>query len=163
MFEDFVKHRVAHSDTSVLSTPVFFYGMETGEETSTEIEEGKTLIVKYITTGLPHEDGRRTVFFELNGQPRDVTVVDRTIETAIAKNIKADSSDARQVGAGMPGMVVTVAVKPGDVVEKGQKLLSLEAMKMETTMVSDRNGTIKDVFVKPASRVESGDLLLTFE
>jgi pyruvate carboxylase len=163
VYEDYVKHRLAHSDTSAVTTPVFFYGMETNEETSIEIEEGKTLIVKYVTTGLPHEDGTRTVFFELNGQPRDVTVVDRTIETAVAKNLKADPKDSHQLGAGMPGMVVAVAVKAGETVEKGQKLLSLEAMKMETTMVADRDGTIKDVFVKPGTRVETGDLLLTFE
>jgi pyruvate carboxylase len=77
--------------------------------------------------------------------------------------VKADPGDKKQLGAGMPGMVVTVAVKAGDAVEKGQKLLSLEAMKMETTMVSDRIGVVKDIFVKPGSRVESGDLLLTFE
>lgn len=163
VFDEFVKHRNAHSDTSVVTTPVYFYGMETGEETSIEIEKGKTLILKYIATGLPHDDGTRTVFFELNGQPRDVTVDDRKIEAAIGKNIKADKSDSKQVGAGMPGMVVTVAVKAGDAVEKGQKLLSLEAMKMETTMVADRNGKIKDVFVKPGTRVESGDLLVTLE
>jgi pyruvate carboxylase len=163
VYEEFLRHRSGYSDTSVVSTPVFFYGMETGEETNIEIEEGKTLIVKYITTGLPHEDGSRTVFFELNGQPRDVTIVDRTIESAIAKNTKADPADGKQVGAGMPGMVVTVAVKAGDTVEKGQKLLSLEAMKMETTIVADRNGMVKDVFVKPGTRIETGDLLLTFE
>jgi pyruvate carboxylase len=164
VYTDYVKHALAHSDTSVLSTPVFFYGMETGEEASIEIEAGKTLIVKYVTTGIPHEDGRRSVFFELNGQPRDVTVVDRTIESAsIVKNAKADPSDKRQIGAGMPGMVVGVAVKAGDTVEKGQKLLSLEAMKMETTIVAERDGIVKEVFVKPAHRVETGDLLLTLE
>lgn len=163
VYDEFLTHISGYSDTSMVATPVFFYGMETGEETSIEIEEGKTLILKYITTGLPHEDGSRSVFFELNGQPRDVTIVDRSIEAVVAKNVKADSSDKKQVGAGMPGMVVTVAVKPGDSVEKGQKLFSLEAMKMETTMVSDRNGVVKDVFVTPASRVETGDLLLTFE
>jgi pyruvate carboxylase len=163
VFEEYVRHRLAHSDTSVLSTPVFFYGMETSEETSIEIEEGKTLIVKYIATGLPHEDGQRTVFFELNGQPRDVTVVDRTVDAGHAKHPKADPTNKRHVGAGMPGMVVAVAVKPGDTVDKGQKLLSLEAMKMETTMLADRNGTVKEVFVSPGSRVESGDLLLTLE
>jgi pyruvate carboxylase len=164
VYTEFVKHQVDHSDTSVLATPVFFYGMETGEETSIEIEPGKTLIVKYITTGIPHEDGRRTVFFELNGQPRDVTVMDRSLlSTATIKQRKADPTDKRQIGAGMPGMVVGVAVKPGDQLAKGQKLITLEAMKMETTIVAERDGVVKEVFVKPASRVETGDLLLTLE
>jgi pyruvate carboxylase len=164
VYAEFVKHTLDHSDTSVLATPVFLYGMETGEETSIEIEPGKTLIVKYITTGIPHEDGRRTVFFELNGQPRDVTVLDRTLQaTAVVKRQKADPTDKRQIGAGMPGMVVGVAVKPGELIEKGQKLITLEAMKMETTIVAERAGVVKEVFVKPASRVETGDLLLTLE
>ena len=148
----------------MLPTPVFFYGMEPGEEVALDIEPGKTLIVKFLTVGDPHADGRRTVFFELNGQPRDVTVVDRSLESADAKAREGRSRrQAKQVGAGMPGMVVTVAVKAGDTVAKGQKLLTLEAMKMETTIFAERDGVVKDVLVKPGSQVETGDLLLAFE
>jgi pyruvate carboxylase len=57
---------------------VFFYGMEPGEEISVDLERGKTLIVRYLASSEPHEDGTRTVFFELNGQPRSVRVADRT-------------------------------------------------------------------------------------
>ena len=62
----------------MLPTPAFFYGMERGEEIAVEIEPGKTLIIKFLTIGEPHPDGTRTVFFELNGQPREVTVRDRS-------------------------------------------------------------------------------------
>ena len=63
----------------------------------------------------------------------------------------------------MPGMVVLVPVKSGEAVTKGQKLLTLEAMKMETSLYADRDGTVRDVRVKPGDAVETGDLLLTLE
>ena len=163
VYEEFVQHEAKHSDTSVLTTPVFLYGQEVGEETAIEIEPGKTLIVKFLSVGTPHEDGSRTVFFELNGQPRDVTVVDKTIDAKVARHPKADPSDPKQIAAAMPGLVVTVAVKAGDQVDKGQKLLTLEAMKMETTVQADRQGILKQVLVKPGTKIETGDLLLVYE
>ena len=162
VYEDFTAHVRKYSDTSGLPTPAFFCGLEPGEEMSVDIEPGKTLIIKFLTTGDPHPDGKRTVFFELNGQPREVTVVDKSLEPATRQNLKADANDPHHIGAGMPGMVVTVAVKPGDPVKKGQKLLSLEAMKMETTVYADRDARIADVIIKPGSQVEAGDLLMTF-
>jgi pyruvate carboxylase len=113
--------------------------------------------------GEPHADGRRTVFFELNGQPRDVTVVDHSLEPETKQNLKADANDPRHVGASMPGMVVLVAVQPGDPIVRGQKLFTLEAMKMETTINAERDGKVDQVLVKPGVQVETGDLLLMLE
>jgi pyruvate carboxylase len=161
VFEEFAKHQRDYSDTSGLSTPVFLCGPDPAEELSIDIEAGKTLIVKYLTTGDPHADGSRSVFFELNGQPRDVTVVDRSIQPEESKVRRADPNDPHHVGANMPGMVVTVAVQPGDPVAKGQKLLTLEAMKMQTNLTAERDGVIDQVLVKPGTQVETGDLLLT--
>jgi pyruvate carboxylase len=163
VYQEYTAHVRNYSDTSRLPTPVFFYGQELGEEITVDIEEGKTLIIKFLTVSEPHADGTRTVFFELNGQPRDVSVVDHSLEATAAKAVKADPADPKQVGASMPGMVVTVAVKPGDKVAKGQKLFTLEAMKMETTLSSDVQGKVAEVLVKPGSRVETGDLLLRVE
>jgi pyruvate carboxylase len=161
VFEEFARHQRDYSDTSTLSTPVFLCGPDPEEELSIEIEEGKTLIVKYLTTGDPHPDASRSVFFELNGQPRDVTVIDRSIQPEENKTRRADPDDPHHVGANMPGMVVTVAVQPGDPVAKGQKLLTLEAMKMQTNLTADRDGVINEVLVTPGTEVETGDLLLT--
>jgi pyruvate carboxylase len=163
VFQEFTAHARAYSDTSVLPTTTFFFGQEIGEEISVEIEEGKTLIIKFLTISEPHADGTRTVFFELNGQPRDVSVADHSLEASSSRRTKADPADPKQVGAAMPGMVVTVAVKAGDKVAKGQKLFTLEAMKMETTVNSEVDGRIADVLVKPGSRIETGDLLLRIE
>jgi pyruvate carboxylase len=163
VYREFVAHQQRYSDTSDLPTPVFFYGQMPGEEFSLDIEPGKTLIVKFTNVGEPHSDGRRSVFFELNGQPRDVTVVDRNLEPETKSNPKADVANPKQVGAAMPGMVVTVAVQGGDQVAKGQKLLTLEAMKMEATIYAERDGKIAQVLVKAGTPVQTGDLLIAFE
>ncbi|MFM8250310.1 MAG: pyruvate carboxylase [Planctomycetota bacterium] len=163
VYKDFVAHLTRYSDTSDLSTPVFFYGQQPGEEIAINIEEGKTLIIKYLMTGEPRADGARTVFFELNGQPRDVSVVDTSLKIDAKTNAKADPANPLQVGAGMPGMVVTVAVQAGDQVAKGQKLMTLEAMKMEATIYAERDGRIGQVLVKAGTPVQTGDLLVQFE
>jgi len=163
VFDDFVAHEKSYGDTSAVPTPAFFYGLEPGEEIAVDIEPGKTLIVKFLTVGEPHPDGRRTVFFELNGQPRDVTIVDRALDADLPQRRRADPAEPSHVGTSMPGMVVTVAVQPGDSVRKGQKLLSLEAMKMETTIYAERDGTVGEVLVSPGTQVETGDLMLIVE
>jgi pyruvate carboxylase len=160
---EYEDHLRKYSDTSVLSTPVFFHGMVPGEETSIEIEPGKTLIVKFLTVGDPHPDGTRLVFFELNGQPREVVVQDPAVAVEGTKRRKADPGDPMQVAAPMPGLVVSVGVNAGEQVARGQKLLSMEAMKMETTLYAEHGGRIAELLVKPGTQVEAGDLLVRFE
>jgi pyruvate carboxylase len=163
VYADLVAHQAAYSDISVLPTPVFFYGMEKGDEISADIEPGKTLIVKFLTIGDAHLDGRRLVFFELNGQPREVSVVDKALAGEIATHPKAEPGNAKQVGAPMPGLVVNVAVAPGEEIAAGQKLVTLEAMKMETTVYAERPGKIAEILVRPQMQIESGDLMIRLE
>jgi pyruvate carboxylase len=163
VFPELAAHQSKYSDTSVLPTPVFFYGMEPGEEASIDIERGKTLILKFLAVGEPHEDGSRTVFFELNGQPREVVVTDRSLAGKVAAHPKAEPGNSLQVGAPMPGLVVRVAVEPEEQVVVGQKLFTLEAMKMETTIYAERAGTVAQVLVQPGTQVDAGDLLLRYE
>ena len=162
VFADFAAHRAKHGDVSVLPTPAFLEGPKPGEELSVDIEPGKTLLIRLLTVGEPHVDGTRTVFFELNGQPRSVSVADKSLEAKVQRRPKAVVGDAREVGAPMPGLIVTVAVKPGDVVTKGQKLLSLEAMKMETTVYAERDGKLAEVLVAPGTPVEAGELIARY-
>jgi pyruvate carboxylase len=161
VFEQFIDHQRQFSDVSVLPTPVFFHGISAGEEIAVDIEPGKTLIIKFLTVGDVHHDGTRTVFFELNGQPREVTVADRSLQGEIVERLKADPKNAKQIGASMPGLVVVVAVQAGDQIVAGQKLLTLEAMKMETTILADADGKVADVHVVAGAQVETGDLLIT--
>jgi pyruvate carboxylase len=163
VFMDFQEHELKYGDTSTIPTANFFFGLQSGEEISIEIERGKTLIVRYLTTGGVREDGTRTVFFELNGQQRDIRVVDRSVEAVRPRHPKADATNANHVSAPMPGKVSSVAVRAGQKVEAGERLLSIEAMKMETAVYSPREATVSDVLVKVGSVIEARDLLLTLE
>src|SRR5262249_38164976 len=138
----------------------FFFGPDKGRENLVEIEPGKTLIVKLQAVGEAHSDGKRTIFFELNGQPREVEVADRSLASSVRETPKADPADPNQVGAPLPGLVVGVAVNAGDPVRKGQKLLSIEAMKMETTLYAERPGRVAEVLAVVGNQVKTGELLI---
>ena len=163
VYEELLTHQARCSDVSVLPTPVFFYGMEKGDEISADIEEGKTLIIKFLTVGDAHADGRRLVNFELNGQPREVSVVDRSLVGVVQAHPKAEVGNPKHVAAPMPGLVVRVNVAAGEKVTAGQKLVTMEAMKMETTVYAECAGTIVEVLVRPQLQIESGDLMLRLE
>jgi pyruvate carboxylase len=163
VFDEFLTHQEEFSDVSVLPTNLFFYGQAPGQEASIDLEPGKTLIVKFLTVGDPHTDGRRTVFFELNGQPRSIDIRDWSLDAETQARPKADRNRPDEIGAPMPGLVVAVAVREGDTVAAGQKLLTLEAMKMETTIYAEREGTVTEVLVVPRDRVDANDLLLRLD
>ena len=163
VFLDYEKFVKQYDNTSVIPTPAFLYGMQSGDEINVEIEPGKTLIIRYLTTGESRPDGLLTVFFELNGQPREVNVPDRSAEATVHRNPKADPDDPAQVAAPMPGKISSVMVTKGTTVKAGDRLLSIEAMKMETAVYSPRDGTVKDVLVKPNSVVTAKDLLVVLE
>ncbi len=162
VFLDFASHRRDFGDTSLLPTPVFFYGPEVGEELSVEIDAGKRLIIRLLAVSDPDAKGRRTVFFELNGQPRNVVIQDKNAAADVTARPVATGAPG-EVAAPMPGAIVTVNVTVGDEVKKGDVLLSLEAMKMETSVYADRDGRVTEVFVKSGDQVDAKDLLLKFE
>ncbi|HEV2691069.1 MAG TPA: biotin/lipoyl-containing protein, partial [Bryobacteraceae bacterium] len=163
VYQDFAKHREKYDNTSVIPTSAFFYGLQSGQEISVTIEAGKTLIIRYLTTSEPHEDGTRTVFFELNGQPREVNVVDHLLEGHLHKQPKADPDDPDQIAAPMPGKISNVSVTKGQPVKSGERLLSIEAMKMETAVYSPRDARVASVEVKQGQVVAARDLLVTLE
>lgn len=163
VFKKFAQSREQYSDVSVLPTPVFFYGMKPGEEVGVEIERGKRLIIKFLAFGDPHPDGTRTVFFELNGQPRQVNVRDESLKADIKVNPKANPSDPGHVGAPTPGLITGVFVQAGDKVERNDKLLTLEAMKMQSTIYAPADGKVVDVVTEAGATVEAKDLLVVLE
>ena len=160
VYLDFQKHVEQFGDTSTIPTANFFYGMKPGEEASIEIERGKTLIIRFLTMGQVREDGTRTVFFELNGQPRAVNVVDRSASALVKKHPKADPDNAAHIASPMPGKVSSVAVRAGQSVKKGERLLSIEAMKMETAVYSPRDAKVGEICIDAGVAVEARDLLL---
>jgi pyruvate carboxylase len=163
VFVDYAAERLSFGDLGSLPTTVFFYGMESGQEISVDLERGKTLIVRYVTTSDPHEDGTRTVFFELNGQPRSVRVADRSQVAKRPPQRKVEPGNLAHVGAPMPGTVVTVPVHVSQKMQRGDVLVTVEAMKMETTVRAERDGTIKEILVQPGMPVDTKDLLVILD
>jgi len=163
VFVKFARGHQSWGDVDVLPTPEFYYPMEKGSDIAVELEPGKSLAIKFLTVGEPHPDGTRTVFFELNGQPREVSVRDRSLEVTEQAKPKADPNVPGQIGAPIPGVVSTVAVELNQQIKKGDRLLVMEAMKMQSTVYSPVGGTVKAVYVHPAQQVESKDLLLIIE
>ncbi|MBI1920438.1 MAG: pyruvate carboxylase [Geobacter sp.] len=160
VYPEFDKYRQEFSDTSVIPTPIFFYGLEPGQETSIEIQPGKTLIIKLNAVGKVHPDGTRDIFFELNGQQRQVTVRDQSVVTEEAVRQKADKSNPKHVGAPMPGKVLKLNVKAGDSIKAGDVLMVTEAMKMETNIKAKEDCVIAEVKFKEGDKVEKEDLVV---
>jgi pyruvate carboxylase len=156
---ELMRHQQEYSDTSVVPTPQFFYGLEPGQETSIEIQPGKTLIVRLVQVGPLAKDGTREVYFELNGEGRAVTVRDQSAAKDDTARPKAEKGNPKHVAAPMPGKVVKLNVKPGDVVKAGDVLLVTEAMKMETNVKAKDACTIAEVRFKEGQKVEKEDLL----
>ncbi|RKD27066.1 pyruvate carboxylase [Ammoniphilus oxalaticus] len=143
-----------------LDTPSFFYGLRLGEEIAVEIELGKTLIVKLISIGEPNAEGNRTVYFELNGQPREIMIRDQAAQVTTVVKRKADPQHPEEIGATMPGKVIKVMVEAGEEVKKGEHLIVTEAMKMETTIQAPFNAVVAAIHVKNGNTIETGDLLI---
>lgn len=161
VFREYAEHLREYGDVSLLPTSPFFYGLRDREEIAVDIDKGKTLIIRQTgRSDTPDGEGKIKVFFELNGQPRTIRVAKAGLENNIRARPKADGANPNHIGAPMPGMVVTVAAKPGQRVSKGGPLVSLEAMKMETMLTAERAGVIKAVHVKPGDVVAAKDLLV---
>ena len=160
VFADFSKFQREFGDVSVLPTPAFFYGLKPGEEVTLDIEEGKTLFIKLINIGVADKDGRRIISFELNGMPREATAVDKSVKTTTKARPKANAANPLEVGAPIPGMITSLDAGNGARVAKGDKLLTLEAMKMQTTLYAPAAGVIDELFAGVGDAVDGGDLLI---
>jgi pyruvate carboxylase len=163
VFTDYAAERMAYGDVSRLPSAVFWYGMQPGQEITIDLERGKTLIVRFITTSDPNEDGTRTVFFELNGEPRHIRVADRSQVAKRPSQRKVEPGNPSHVGAPMPGTIATVSVHVKQSLARGDVLLTLEAMKMETTVKAERDGVVKELLARPGMQVDAKDLLVVFE
>lgn len=163
VFEQYMTTYDQFGNVSVLDTPTFLHGLRLGEEIEVTIEKGKTLIIKLVSIGEPQHDGTRVIYFELNGQPREIVVQDLNVEVSGEKKPKADPSNPNQIGATMPGTTLKVVVSPGSRVRRGEHLLITEAMKMETTVQAPRDGIVKEIFVKEGEAISTGDLLIELE
>jgi pyruvate carboxylase len=160
VFAGYAKFTRENGDLSPLPTPAFFYGMKIGQEISVEIESGKTLFIRMVNIGAVDAEGKRTVNFELNGMTRQMAITDRSAKPTIKARVKADPAKPSEIGAPIPGLVTALAVSVGAKVEKGGKLLTLEAMKMQTTIYASFDGVVEEICVQNGDAVESKDLIM---
>ncbi len=163
VFLDYMGRHRTYGPVRTLPTKTFFYGMEPGEEISAEIDPGKTLEIRLQAVGETNADGDAKVFFELNGQPRNIRVPNRKVAATTAKRPKAEAGNAKHIGAPMPGLIATVCISAGQAVKEGDLLMTIEAMKMETGIHADADGRVKAVHVAAGAQVDAKDLLVEFE
>lgn len=164
VFVDFMAAQDLYGPTSRLPTPVYFYGLEAGDEILVDLEPGKTLVIRCLAFSETNEKGMVRVFFELNGQPRSIVVPDRAHGAAEgAIRPKADAGDNNQIGSPLPGVISALNIKEGQSIKAGELLLSIEAMKMETAVHAERDGIVDKVLVKIGDQIDAKDLLASFE
>lgn len=163
VYKDYLRFYEEYNKIQVIDTPSFFYGLEPNEKIMIEIEPGKSLLIELTSVGPLREGGLRTVYFDLNGLPQEVEVQDRNVEGTVMVRQKADKANPKQVGAQMPGTVVSISVKPGDQVNQNDTLIVTEAMKMESAIQAPIDGIVKKVFVNEQEQVKGNDLLIEFE
>jgi pyruvate carboxylase len=160
VFAGYAKFTREHGELFALPTPAFFYGMKVGQEISVEIESGKTLFIRLVNVGAVDAEGKRAVNFELNGMARQLAIVDRSVKPTVKARVKADPAKPAEVGAPIPGLVTALAVSVGAKVAKGDKLLTLEAMKMQTTIYASFDGVVNEICVSNGDALESKDLIM---
>jgi pyruvate carboxylase len=163
VFLDYMGRHREYGPVRTLPTKTFFYGMESGEEISAEIDPGKTLEILMQAVGETDDAGEARVFFELNGQPRTVRVTNRKVTATTQKRPQAEAGNDTHVGAPMPGVISSVVVKAGQEVKQGDLLCTIEAMKMETGIAAENDGVVKAIHAPAGSQVDAKDLLIEFE
>ena len=161
-FTEYAEHRRRYGPVAILPTKTFFYGLQPGEEISVDLEAGKNLVIRCQAIGEVDDNGMRRVFFELNGQPRVARIQDKSAQPKTKQRPRADAANPDHIAAPMPGMIASVAVSAGRAVHRGDILLSIEAMKMETVLHAERDGTITRLHVAAGDQVDAKDLLLEY-
>ncbi|GAB2531821.1 pyruvate carboxylase [Rufibacter soli] len=161
VWEEYRQHQIQFGDVSKIPTRIFFFGMRPGEEYIIDMAKGKSIIVQYMSMTEPDEEGMRTVFFKLNGQTRNIEVLDKNVKVEKVSNRKAEAGNAKQLGAPLQGMLSKVLVKREQAVKKNTPLFIIEAMKMETTVTAPQDLVISEVHLPDGTLVHADDLVLS--
>lgn len=163
VFEQAHENYKKYGNLALVPTKNFFFGMKLGDETLIELEPGKTVIIKLLSIGIPNDEGMRTVFFKVNGENRFVEVHDTSLNIKKVENVKIDPDNENHIGAPLQGSLYKVLVKKGQEVKENDPLFIIEAMKMETTVVAFKDGTVQSIIVTDGTMVSQDDLVVTLE
>ncbi|NMC28187.1 MAG: pyruvate carboxylase, partial [Syntrophomonadaceae bacterium] len=165
VFEEYLESRKTYGDLSRMNSPVFFDGIAEGEICEVEVGEGKTMIIKLVRIGKVDKEGIRLVDFEVNGNPREIAILDRGYKKGEVASVTlfADPNNEKEIGASIPGTITKILVKDGETVKAGQSLVVIEAMKMETQIMSPVAGKVINMCVKENQQVKNGELLMKLE
>lgn len=157
-FVDWKDFEAVYGEVSQLPTHLFLNPMKSGDEVEMELASGKGLLIKMVSIQDVQDDGTRLVTFEVNGEPWVMPITDHSQEGAGAAREKAGAPGT--VGSPMPGVIVGLKVKEGDVISEGEAVATLSAMKMETSIPATTSGVVKRIVVNVGDKVEGDDLLL---
>ena len=166
VFKGFLDFIAENGDVSNLESHIFFHGLAEGETSEIEAQDGKKYVVQLIEIGKLDDEGYRTVYFEINGNRREVKIKDKTqiVKGGVLgednRHRIADVSNNLEVGASIPGCITKILVNKGDKIKEGDSLVVIEAMKMETNIVSTTNGIVDSIFVKEGDQVKAGELII---
>mmetsp|Transcript_12382 Transcript_12382/g.29492 ORF Transcript_12382/g.29492 Transcript_12382/m.29492 type:complete len:177 (+) Transcript_12382:3130-3660(+) len=158
-YEHFIRD---FGEVTDLPTALYFTGMDPGEEVSL-VHAGREIKIKYVASSSLRPDGTKDVFFEVMGLPRTVTVTDKSAVSSTKRNVRADEDNVKHIGAPMPGNILEYKVKKGDTVKKGDPLVALTAMKMETLVTAAVDGVVAEICLSDGDTMEAGDLLVRME
>jgi biotin carboxyl carrier protein len=105
----------------------------------------------------------KTASIKVNGHTYSIVIKDRFDDLLHQLGLdNLQSAKVAELKAPMPGLVLSVLVKEGDEIKKGDNLLVLEAMKMENIIKSPADVTIKSIKIKPSDKVEKNQVLIQF-
>jgi len=169
VFDQYVIERDMMGPVSLLPTKAFLKGLEIDEEIEVKARRGSSASIKLKAVGELLPNGKREVFFEVNGIPRVVDILDlKVFENDNKKGMsavreRADPLDLGSVGAPMAGKVVDILVKDGADIKAGEALVVISAMKMETTVSAPCAGKLKHIAIAKGDSCTAGDLLCAIE
>ena len=161
VFADYHENKIKYGNLSHLPTQQFFFGLKPNQEALIQLAPGKSILVKLIYTGETDDNGIKNVIFKLNGQTRIIEVKDKNYKVTKKTNKKASAPN--EVGAPLQGKLSKVLVKAGDVIQKGAPLFTIEAMKMESTIIAAKAGTVKAIALHEGGLVQQDDMIVEME
>lgn len=165
VFEEYVKYRKEVGDFTRMGSDVFFHGLYEGETCEVEVAEGKAYMIRLLSVSNPDNEGNKILVFEVDGNRREVKIKDKNNKFIQDFNTieMADPSDRKQIGAPIPGTILSILVEEGETVAKNQAVIIVEAMKMEAKVTAAVEGVVGSIIAKEGQQVKAGQLLISLK